>query len=293
VKNKEVLIAYIPVLHEGYRKLLAAHPEAEVFVFGQEIIEKFDYLRKEIRALDPQLIVEAISSWKIVGKVSILDMGKLVELQKRGGKIVMPDEDVCHAVAEEYFKDREVVFVNIFLRWDRHNSFAGKPVEADQEISEKEFDKKMCKLAEDEAQKSSDWWRRIGSVLVKDGKIVLVNHNRHTPSEHMPYAVGDPRNAFNKGVAVELSSVIHSEAGIIAEAAAKGISLEGASLYVNTFPCPPCAKLIAYSGIKNLYYAGGYGVLDGESVLKSKGVKIIFVKPDQKSEGKEWKGYVK
>ena len=293
-KNSEVLIAYVPVLHEGYRKFLAAHSNAEVFVFGSEIIGKFDYLKKEIRALDPKLIVEAILSWGIVKKVSVLTLEKIVELQKTASKIIMPDEDVCHELATEYFADKEVIFDAIFLRWDRHNSFVGKPVEADQEISEKEFDKKMCGIAEEEAQKSSDWWRRIGSVLVKDGKIVLVNHNRHTPSEHMPYAVGDPRNAFNKGVAVELSSVIHSEAGIIAEAAAKGISLEGTSLYVSIFPCPPCAKLIAYSGIKNLYYAGGYGVLDGENVLRAKGVKIIFVKSDKQSESvPEWKGYVK
>ena len=292
-KNNEILIAYIPVLHDGYRKLLAAHPEAEVFVFGQEIIEKFDYLRKEIRALDPQLIVEAIESWGIVKKVSILTLAGLAEIQKLDSEIVMPGDDVCHALAEEYFKDKKVIFESVFLRWDKHNSFVGQPIEADQEISEADFDKEMCALADEEAQKSSDWWRQVGSVLVKDNKIVLVNHNRHSPSEHMPYAVGDPRNAFNKGVAVELSSVIHSEAGVIAEAASKGISLEGASLYVSIFPCPPCAKLIAYSGIKKIYYAGGYGVLDGESVLKAKGVKIIFVKSDKKVEEKEWKGYVK
>lgn len=295
--KREILIAYIPVLHEGYRKLLATHPEAELFIFGQEIIEKFDYLRKEIRALDPKLIAEAILSWGMVKKVSILTTGELLELQKESeaGKclIVMPGDDVCRALAEEYFKGKEVVFENIFLRWDRHNSFVGKPVEADQEISEKEFDKKMCEIAEEEAQKSSDWWRQIGAVLVRDGKVVLVNHNRHTPSEHMPYAVGDPRNGFNKGVAVELGTSIHAEAAIVAEAASKGISLEGTSLYVNTFPCPPCAKLVAYSGIKNIYYANGYGVLDGESVLKAKGVKIIFVRSDKKTEEKEWKGYVR
>lgn len=296
-KNREVLIAYVPVLHEGYRKLLVAHSGAEVFVFGSEVIGKFDYLKKEIRALEPELIVEAIKSWGIVKKVSVLTVDGLSKLQKevKAGKclIIMPDEDVCHALAEEYFNGERVVFENIFLRWDRHNSFIGKSVEANQEISEKEFDKKMSKLAGEEAQKSSDWWRRIGAVLVKDDKVVLVNHNRHTPSEHMPYAVGDPRNGFNKGVAVELSTSIHSEAAIIAEAAAKGISLEGASLYVSIFPCPPCAKLIAYSGIKNLYYAGGYGVLDGENVLKARGVKIIFVKSGEKGEEKEWKGYVK
>jgi dCMP deaminase len=48
-------------------------------------------------------------------------------------------------------------------------------------------------------------------------------------------------------------------------------------LYVTVFPCPPCAKLIAYSGIKNVYCGGGYGVLDGEDILKSRGVKVFFV----------------
>ena len=48
-------------------------------------------------------------------------------------------------------------------------------------------------------------------------------------------------------------------------------------MYVTVFPCPPCAKLIAYSGIKRLYCGGGYAVLDGEEVLKSNGVEIYFV----------------
>ncbi len=70
---------------------------------------------------------------------------------------------------------------------------------------------------------------------------------------------------------------MHSEAGAIAEAARKGISLEGADLYVTTFPCPPCGKLIAYSGIKRVFYKNGYGVLDSERILKDKGVEIIKV----------------
>ena len=93
----------------------------------------------------------------------------------------------------------------------------------------------------------------------------------------MPYVNGDPRNNFHKGDHIEISTAIHAEAQMIAEAARKGVSLEGADMYVTVFPCPPCAKLIAFSGIKNLYCGGGYGVLDGEAVLKSKDVKIFFV----------------
>ena len=65
------------------------------------------------------------------------------------------------------------------------------------------------------------------------------------PDEQIHYSEGDPRSDFSKGVNVELSLFFHSEAQLIAEAAKKGISLEGASMYATTFPCPPCAKLIA------------------------------------------------
>ena len=89
----------------------------------------------------------------------------------------------------------------------------------------------------------------------------------------------DPRTLRLLAIAMEqLGDVCGAEAQLVAAAAKQGISLEGASMYVTTFPCPPCAKLVAYSGIKKLYYADGYGVLDGERVLKSQGVEIVFVK---------------
>ena len=77
---------------------------------------------------------------------------------------------------------------------------------------------------------------------------------------------------------MELSTALHAEAGLIVEAAKKGISLEGATLYVTTFPCPNCAKLVAASGIKKLIYQDGYSVLDGEELLRSAGLIIVHRK---------------
>ncbi len=292
-KIRQVLIAYIPVLHEGYRTLLTAHKGAEVWIFGPEIDERFEYLKKEIRALDLSLMVKSISSWKLVKKIGILDKKQLLKLQKENIEVVMPDEDVCHELAETYFAGKKVAYDPIFLRWDKHNALKEKPVVPEERISRKEFDKKMLVDLEKEAQKSSDWWRRIGAAIVKDGKVVLAAHNEHVPTPFAPYINGDPRNAFKRGINVEISSAIHAEARLISEAARQGIALEGASMYVTVFPCPPCAKAIAYSGIKTLYCTGGYAVLDGEDILKAKGVKIIFVEPDAVEQKGEWKGYTK
>ncbi len=279
--NKKAIIAYVPVLHQGYYRFFKKYKgNADLYIFGKDLIEEFDYLRKEIRALDPDLMRKAILSWGLMPSVFVLEKKGIKKLKSEVEKIIMPNEDIMHELAEKYFSEKELIFDEIFLRWDKHNTTKEFPLDPDIRISQEDFDKQMMLTAFRESKKSSDWWRRVGAVIVKDGKIIISTCNQHVPSPHMPSANGDPRSCFHKGVHLELSTAIHAEAAAIAEAAKEGVSLEGASIYVTNFPCPPCAKLIAYSGIRKLYYTTGYGVLDGESILKQNGVKIIFIDAD-------------
>lgn len=282
-KMKKVLVAFIPVLHEGYKKLLDSHKDlSKLYLWGKDLIDESDYLAKEIRALTPEHAREAILGWKPDFPIEIITKEKISELSEFKGEIIMPDDDISHTFAEKYLPEKKITFEKIFLRWDKRNSVRENKIAQDQTITCDEFSKKMIGLASNQAEKSSDWWRHVGSVILKDGKMILAGCNKHVPSEHMPYINGDPRNSFHKGEYLELSTALHSEAGLIAEAARRGISLEGAEIYVTDFPCPPCAKLIAYSGIKKIYYAKGYGVLDGEDIMKNKGVEIIFVEQEEK-----------
>lgn len=293
---KKALIAYVPVLHDGYRKLFLKHADADtIYIFGDEIIARFEYLKKEIRALEPRLMKDAIASLKIGPTIELLNVKTLKALQKTSVKIVMSDEDVTHELKQKFFKNKKVTFDPIFLRWDKHNAAKEVPVVPEERISRRAFDKRVMANLEKEALKSSDWWRRIAAMIIKGKKVLAITYNHHLPSEYAPYINGDPRNAFKKGTGLDLYTSIHAEAGAIAEAARQGEKLEGTTMYVTVFPCPHCAKLIAFSGIKTLYCGGGYGVLDGEDVLKTHGVKIIFV--EQNKKGKKlvriWKGYTK
>ncbi|MFA6405019.1 MAG: deaminase [Candidatus Paceibacterota bacterium] len=282
IKNdaNEIIIAFVPVLHEGYRRFFAKYPNVkELFIIGSNIIEQSVPLSKDIRAMSPKMMAECIATMGIFKSIKVISIPELKKLSK-SAKIIMPDEDIMHELKDKYFLHANVVFDTIFLRWDKHKSTENKPVEADQTISSKDSDVRIITLLKEESKKSSDWWRRIGAAIVKKNKVILTRHNHTVPVKHLHYVEGDPRSDFHKGVNIELSTVLHAEAGLIADAAREGISLKGAEMYVTTFPCPPCAKLIAYSGIKKLYYSDGYGVLDGERVLKSSGVKIIFVKTD-------------
>jgi dCMP deaminase len=55
------------------------------------------------------------------------------------------------------------------------------------------------------------------------------------------------------------------------------VALAGADLYVSTFPCPACARLVAEAGFRRCYFAGPYALLDGETVLRQAGVELYWV----------------
>jgi len=75
----------------------------------------------------------------------------------------------------------------------------------------------------------------------------------------------------------DIANTIHAEQYIISQAAKEGIFTKGLSLYVTTFPCPVCAKLIACSGIQHLYFGEGGSNFDARKVLESVGVTIVYV----------------
>lgn len=273
------MVAYIPVLHEGYRRLFENHPDAKtLYLFGEDVIAEFDHLRKDIRRIEPNLIKKAIESWGCFDRVAILDEDRIKHLQNAKTPLILSDDDISMELKDKYFSENPVEVDTIFLRWDKKKSIEPQQVSPDIEISEDAFDQKMMEVALKEGTKAKDWWRRIGVIAIKDGKILLKGQNFYVPSDQIAYDEGDPRGNFKSGQHLESSLAIHAEAGLVAEAAKTGTSLEGADVYCDTFPCPPCAKQLAYSGIRKLFYRKGYAVLDGESILKSQGVEIIFVR---------------
>lgn len=271
----EALLAYVPVLHEGYRRFLAAHgQDRPLYLIGSELHEDYGPLAKDIRALDPELVAPAIAAWEICSSVAVLDAAGAERLAAEHPLLTLPAEDVSYRVVERWFEGCDVRYDTVFLRWDKSRTAqlltpeAEPAAEGDAEYAE------LAAAARSAAAESIDWWRRVGAAIrFADGTIASAA-NRHLPHPLSPYVVGDPRANFHKGVALELSSAVHAEAGLIAEAARAGRATEGASMYVTDFPCPPCAKLIAGAGIRRLYFRQGYAVLDGEDVLAAAGVEL-------------------
>lgn len=274
-------VSYIPALHKGYFDLFKKYPGA-LYILGSDFMKEAPRLERDIRALAPEEIRKLLQGSGLFTKIVVINKDNLNELIAETASLVMPEDEVNRKFAETYLPGRAIEFVPTFLRWDRKISTTEFEVPPDRVISEDEFAREILAKAAADAQKSSDWWRQVGAVLVKDGKVLFMRHNVALPSDYTPNAFGDPRSNFDAGEAQykDLGKFIHAEAGIIAEAAKNGISVEGSSLYVTTFPCPACAKSVAIAGIKEVYYSKGYSLLDAEDILRSFAIKIIMVKPD-------------
>ncbi len=278
---KKIILAYVPVLHQGYRQFFEKYASKiqTLYLFGQGLIQEFDHLsRKDIRALKPEDIERAIQSWHLFSEIRIADHKVLSDIQSKKLTVIMPDEDECRELSEKYLNGCDIKFDSVFLRWDKSKSLAQKEVNCDRVIPFEGFVSEMLSFAAEEAKKASNWWRQVGAVIARDKKVLLTGYNRQVPFPRMPYIEGDTRSFFKKGLHIELTTDMHAEARMISQAANKGISLNGADLFITTFPCPPCAKIVAYSGIKRCYFNSGYAMLDGERILRSQGVEIIFVK---------------
>ncbi len=273
----KVILAYIPVLHQGYRELFELHSDAEeLWVLGYEFADEFKEIRKDIRRLDPELVVQAVEGWNLFNGLRITDYESLKSLDKEV-EIVVPDDVVMREIVGRYLSEHKVTYSPIFLRWDRHLVSEQKVIDSVKVLSSQDFDKESMKLAFDNASQSTDWWRHVGAVLVKDREVVSVGWNRHLPTENATYLHGDPRALFSSGIGIEFATSIHAEAGIIARAAREGVKLAGTSMYVTDFPCPVCARQIAEAGIKKLFFAHGYSLLDGLEILYSAGVEVVQV----------------
>lgn len=276
---RPVIIAYVPVVHAGYLKFLRSHPTASVlYLFDYQLTAAAQYLYKDIRALTLDEVRQTLSALDIPQtEISILTPEIISELAQNHTPIIIPAEDVTQALVAEVLPDNPVTEESIFLRWHRKNSVAKKDVAPDVTVSTDERDRRFIDQALAESLKSEDFWRGVGAVLIATDGTIITAHNHHLPNQHCLYINGSPRGCFSRGVELDKSSAIHAEQAVIGAAAKSGVSLEGASLYVSTFPCPSCAKLVAASGVKKLYFASGYTVVDGADVLRAAGVEIAHV----------------
>ena len=132
--------------------------------------------------------------------------------------------------------------------------------------------KKACLLCD-----KSKCGYKTGCVIVKNGKVIAEGWNATLPGEvycQNGQCVREKEN-LRGGKEIDKVCSIHAEAYAVAECARKGTSVMGADVYVTTFPCIVCCRLLAKSGVARVYYMSEYtGGRVGEPLLLENGVKV-------------------
>jgi dCMP deaminase len=88
----------------------------------------------------------------------------------------------------------------------------------------------------------------VGSVIVKNNRLISMGYNGYIPGAPHISRVQDNHE----------QSIIHSEINAITDCAKRGVSLEGAKIYITHYPCLNCFKSIASCGIKEVFYLDDY-----------------------------------
>jgi len=102
------------------------------------------------------------------------------------------------------------------------------------------------------ASRSSCERLNVGCVIVSGGsqknRIVAAGYNGFLPGAPHTSRVRDGHE----------QATVHAEQNAISDAARRGVSLEGATIYITHFPCINCAKILAAAGIANIKYHRDY-----------------------------------
>jgi deoxycytidylate deaminase len=148
------------------------------------------------------------------------------------------------------------------------------------------FNKKMKKYSDSEllhiARKvrnaSWDWIGQVGAVLAKNGKILSVGFNRVLPYQAYQMHFGSLREKIFTPAQemIETQMTNHAECEILEDVRRRKITLKGSTLYINLFPCPVCAKMLARSEISGIVYREDHNLGNdfGYKVLELSGKNI-------------------
>lgn len=131
------------------------------------------------------------------------------------------------------------------------------------------WDEYFMGIARQVAERSTCDRKHVGAVIVKEKNILATGYNGSIAG--MPHC-DDVGHMMENGHCV---ATVHAEANAIIQAAKNGVAIAGASIYVTASPCWNCFKLIANSGIKEIYFGEFYRDERIFEVARTIGIRLI------------------
>ncbi len=128
-------------------------------------------------------------------------------------------------------------------------------------------DKNFLNIAKELSFASKCVSKQVGAVIVKDGRILSTGYNG-TPAGYQNCSDFWDGKYTKDHHDWSKTYEIHAEMNAIIWAARKGISIEGATIYVTLEPCSECSKNLIASGIVRIVYERAYEHTNSEIISK-------------------------
>ncbi len=143
------------------------------------------------------------------------------------------------------------------------------------------LNKIFMQTAEIFAQRSTCIRIQVGSILVKDNKIIATGYNGSTKNhihcnEYFKDIININSKEFkSKHLQFSDEHELHAEINVLLFCAKEGISTDKTTIYITLSPCLSCAKSILVAGIKKVIYKDEYDRdLRGISFLQENGIIV-------------------
>lgn len=122
------------------------------------------------------------------------------------------------------------------------------------------WDEYFLQIASVVSERSTCLRRQVGSLIVKDRRILTTGYNGAPRGLAHCSEVGCLRDeaGVEHGRGHELCRGLHAEQNAIIQAAMYGVSIDGATVYSTHQPCVLCTKMLVNAGIKAIYYVESY-----------------------------------
>lgn len=130
-------------------------------------------------------------------------------------------------------------------------------------------------------EKRSTCRRHVGAVITVDNIIASTGYNGPPKGLHHCDEDGGclrERNHIPSGTRQEICRAVHAEQNAIIQAAITGSKIKGGTLYVTTYPCSICARMLINAEIKRIVYDSDYSDKLSKEMLDEAKIEVVKYK---------------
>jgi|SRR3989344_3217707 len=142
------------------------------------------------------------------------------------------------------------------------------------------WDEYFLSVAEAIAQRGTCDRGRAGTVIVKDNQLLAAGYVASPKGFPHCDDVGHQikKTVHEDGTVTQhCVRTVHSEQNAIVQAARKGVSIDGSTVYTKMTPCRVCTMLLINAGIKRIVCAKKYHAgEESEKMFKKAKIQVVF-----------------